>query len=274
MTTKFVWLALCISLAANAAGFLTVNGKTVQLTHAYAYTAPQTFDSSKQATFVLAVDRELAPEVRTDPDAVRDLVWDGKLNAIELEISGDSASLLIKSKLSDMSISVSRSPNPFAVQFASGRAKGSVKLEAPGKVGDTTYDFAFDVDAAIEKQPVEAEPTAADRKKAATSEAAKAYLDYQKVLAKGDIEQLLKMVDAEKAAQARNNPEFPKMLQFIQAMQPKGIVVLKATETANAATLIAEGKDEDGAMSRAKVTMTKVDGQWRVEKESWKQKSK
>jgi hypothetical protein len=266
-------LALCASASLSAAGFLTVNGKTVQLTHVYAYTAPQTFDSAKQGTYILAADRELAPAVRTEPDAVRSLVWDKKLHAVELELTGDGASWMLKTSLTDMSISSSRSPNPFPIQIANGRVTGSVKLEKPSSIGDVTYDFAFDIDAPLEKQHVEPEPTAADRKAAATAASAKAYLEYQKVLAKGDIEKLLKMVDEEKAAQARKDPDFPKMLKFIQSMQPKGIVVLKAAETADAATLITEGK-EDGVIMRGKVTMKKVNGDWRVEKESWKMGAK
>jgi Domain of unknown function (DUF4878) len=68
-----------------------------------------------------------------------------------------------------------------------------------------------------------------------------------------------------------DSPDFPKMLEMVQAMQAKDIHVLKATESGNTATLIVDGT-QDGKPQRGKVILTKSDGRWNLVSESWKAK--
>lgn len=259
---------LVTALALSAQGKLEINGQNFPITNVYACMCPDTFDSKKTVLQILAVDRELAPHVRTDADAVRDLVWNKQLNGIAFQIDGNSIFWNLRSSVAG-SISVTRSPNPFKLTITPTRVKGQLKLAEPDSVGDTKYYFEFPIDAAIEKPAAEPAPTPADRAAAAKSPAAQAYLAFQKVLMTGTVSQIADLVDPEKGEMMRKEPKANEMLAFIRQMQAKNIAVLKATESADEATLITSGVT-DGKPQSGKITMKKMAGKWIVMKESWK----
>jgi len=254
------------TLLAAAPGKLILDGKTVELTHVYARQGPSKFDNKAQSTYVLAVDRELAADVRVDEDTVRHMGWDGKLNSVEIEISGDGISWSIRSAQVKANLSGSQSPDPYKLAVGGGRVRGMVKMEKPGTLGDTEYYFEFSVDAAIEVKAVRPPPGAKDKIAVQTSAAAMAYKTFQIAVMKGDKAGIMKGVDAEKAAQV-DTPEFPQILKMIQSMQPKNIEVLRATETGDTAELDVSG---GGGKDIGVVKMQKVNGNWVVMREAWK----
>lgn len=250
---------MTIAAAALAqAGTLEVEGRKMEITHVYARKGPAKFEKGKETLQLLLADRELAFAVRTDPDAVRELMWNNQLNAMEFEFDGDTVHYSLRT--SKGNLSGSRSPNPFQLAITPTHVKGKLALEDEGR-----YKLDAEVDAVIERAPVEAPPTAADAVAARKSEAAKAYFALQAALMRGDKAGMMKLVDPEKA-KMMDTPEFPQMVKMVQSMQPKNIQVLKATETGEAAELIVSG---DAGKQRGKVKMAKLDGQWRVMKESW-----
>ena len=249
-----------------ASGKLILDGKTFELTHVYARQGPSKFDEKIQTTYVLAADRELAADVRVDEETVRHMGWDGKLNSVELEVNGDGISWSIRSSHVKASLSGSQSPDPYKLTIAGGRVRGIVKMEKPGKLGDTEYYFEFPVDAAIEVNAVRSPPAAKDKIAAQTSEAAKAYKIFLAAVIKGDKAGIMKGFDPEKAAQV-DSPEFPQMLKIIQSMQPKDIEVRRATESGDTAELDVTG---GGGKDTGTVKMQKRNGSWVVMRESWK----
>jgi hypothetical protein len=64
-----------------------------------------------------------------------------------------------------------------------------------------------------------------------------------------------------------DTPEFPEMVNFIQQMQPKIVVVLRATETAKTAELEVSG---NGGTDTGTMKLKECNGAWLVMKESWK----
>ncbi len=268
MLTKPFAIMVAGCVLAAAPGKLIVEGKTYALPFVYARQTPDDFDPKKMKTVVVAADRALAPEVRTDADAVRSMVWDGKLNAVEIEIGDGGIHWSIKAAEVKMSMSGSQSPDPYHLTVSGGRVKGMVKMAEPGKVGDSEYYFEFPVDAAIEKKVEAPAPTAADKVAAQSAASTKAYQAYLLVLMKGDKAGLMKAVDPAKADKI-NTPEFPEMIKFIQSMQPKNIQVLRATESGETAELAVSG---NGGTDVGTVQMKKINGSWIVMKESWKQK--
>ena len=259
--------ALVTAALAAAPGTFTVEGSHFTLSHVYARKGPQTFDKQKESLFILAVDRELAPEVRVDPDQVRELMWSDKVNGVEVEFPGDGgASWLLKTGAVKASINGSRSPDPFKLTVTGERVKGRIEVDQSDS-SVAKYRFSFDVDAVIERRVVvaEAEPTAADRAAAQKLASTKAYFALQQALAKGDKAAMMKLVDPEKA-KMMDTPEFPQMLKVVQEMQPKNIQVLKATEKGDTAELIATG---NGGKDRGKVTMERRNGAWLVMRENW-----
>ena len=269
MTERLLAAVLLTTMGVSAAsGKLILDGKTYELTHVYARKGPDEFEKSKISTYLLAVDRELDAATRVDPAAVRELVWDSKLNGVEIEISDSGINWSIKSGDVKASLSGSSSPNPYQVQIQGDRVAGAVKMDKPGQVGDTTYYFEFPVDAKIEVKVEPPPPTAADKAAAANSAAAKAYLAFQVVLMKGDKAPLLKAVDPAMAAKI-DTPEFPQIVKFIQQMQPKNIIVLRATETGDAAELLVSG---NGGADIGTVKMKRSGGAWVMVKESWRKR--
>ena len=154
--------AVISSAAAIAApGVFEVEGTKFELTHVYARKAPSTFEKSEESLYILAVDRALAPEVRTDESAVRELVWDKQLNGIELEFRGDSVSWMLKTSAAGGSVSGSRSPNPYKLQITATRVKGRIEMNEREN-SHAKYYVAFDIDAAIERFVEPPPPSAAD----------------------------------------------------------------------------------------------------------------
>lgn len=263
-------LLVSSALLAAAPGKLTINNQTVALTHVYARQAPNTFDAKKTSYYVLAVDRELTPAQRLDEDTLRDLTWQGQLHCVELELSGEGISWVIRSKHSPASMSGSQSPDPYKLSTANGRITGNVKMEKPSKLGDTEYYFEFAVDAPIEVKPVRPAPTAADKASAQNLASTKAYKTYLAALMKGDKAGLMQSVDPGKAKMI-DTPEFPEMLKFIQSMQPKNITVVRGTESGGEAELELTGTGLNG-IETGTVKMKQHDGRWVILRESWKQK--
>lgn len=250
--------------AIAAPGVLEVEGNKFELTHVYARKAPSTFDKTTESIYVLAVDRELPAGVRVDPDAVRGMVWDNKLNGIEMEFKDDSVSWLLKTSAAGGSVSGSRSPNPYKLQTTPAHVTGRVEMDERAS-SFAQYFAAFDIDAAIERYVAPPAPSAADTAAAQDHAATKAYFEFQDALMKGDKDTMMKLVDPEKAAMM-NTPEFPEMLSFIQDMQAKNIRVLHVVDGGDTATLTVAGDDGKQTGSAA---MERRNGQWLVMNENW-----
>ena len=250
--------ALTIAAALLPAGTLEVEGRKLTITNVYVRKGPAKFEKGKETLQILVADRELPLAVRTDPDAVRELMWNQQVNAMEFEIDGDTLHYSLRTEKGNLS--GSRSPNPLKLAITPTHVKGKMALEEEGK-----YKLDADVDAAIERAPVEVPPTPADAAAARKSEAAKTYFALQAALMRGDKAGMMKLVDPEKA-KMMDTPDFAQMLKIVQSMQPKNIQVLKATETGETAELIVTG---DAGKQRGKAKMAKPNGQWLVMKESW-----
>ena len=267
---RYIFMSLlCVSLL-PAAGKMTVNGTTVDLPYVYARRMPDPFEPKKTVLYVLAADRELSPSVRTEKNEVWSMSLDGKLNAIEFELSADGARWTLRTKLAG-GISTSRSPNPFTLQITETKVTGTLALPEPATLGDHSYQFNIPVDTVIEKPVVEPPPTAADRAAAANSPVTKAFLAYVAALRRGDKEGILSAVDPEKAAMARESKEWPQILAMIQSMEPINMVVQKATVTGQDAVLLVTGT-LNGKPQTGKVTMIQLNGRWLVKNEAWKNK--
>jgi len=258
----------CLTTAIAAPGKLVLDGKTYELSHVYARRSPNVFEPKKMTTYLLASDIELSAADRVDNDAIRELTWSGKMNAVEIELTDGGISWSILSSHSKMSMSGSKSPNPFALQVTADRIRGTVKMAAPEKLGDTSSYYEFPVDAGMQKKVQAPAPTAADKVAAQSAASTKAYQAYLVVLMKGDKAGLMKAVDPAKG-QMMDTPEFPEMLKFIQSVQPKNITVLRATEAGDKAELIVSG---NAGSETGTVKMQKINGAWIVMKESWKKR--
>src|ERR1043166_6233864 len=80
---------LLFSFAAIGDGTLTVNGKTVKLTHSYATTRKNSFDKKKTDVLVLFSDRELPADVLKDYFGVMEASMKTPFSGVSAQIDSD-----------------------------------------------------------------------------------------------------------------------------------------------------------------------------------------
>lgn len=263
-------LATPLLAADKGDGKLTANGKTAKLTHVYAIPKANPFDKAKTDVVVIAIDKELTPEVLFDEfEMMR--VTDGA-NGFSVQIDGEGSVIsgqIFSPNFENMkSFSSVGSQKVELTSRTADRVAGKVWLPA-SEFFDNKYEFSATFDVPILKKP-----TPAARKgnplPAGGGEPAKAYQAYRKAMKSADMKSLRKMIIPEMAAQM-DDPEFKEMFPMIQAMQPKSITILGGVVDGDNATLDVKNNDEKN--SNGTVTLVKMDGAWKLKKESWKSTS-
>lgn len=248
---------------ADTPGRLVFDGRSYPLTHVY---AREVVANGMAKIVVLAADRELAPATRVDEEALRELRFAGQLNAVEIELEPGGISWVIRTAKQGGSASGSQSPDPYHLKVEGGRVKGLVKMAKPETLGQTEFYYEFPVDALIEKRVAVPAPSLAEKAAAQQHPAAKVYLEFQTALQRADKVALQKRLDPAKASQL-DTPEFAEIIKMIQSMQPKGIEVVRVTESGDEAQLEASG---DAGERVGTVKMRKSRDQWVVVRESWR----
>jgi len=152
------------------------------------------------------------------------------------------------------------------------RASGRFILDDDDKV---KCDLQFDIPMAGKGPPPPAPKPWGVALPAGGGEPGKVYLAMHRATLAGDVEAMLKLAMKEKADQmraARNDPEFPKMLEMVKAFEPAQVRVVSGRADANRAELQIDGKESDGAAMTGTVKLVKEDGAWRIENVSTKSK--
>jgi hypothetical protein len=276
-------LSLALALPAlalapgTASGTLTINGKTVKMTHAYAARKKDPFDKAKQVTYVLLADHEVPPAAVHDTGEM--MMFESKNPMNYLEITFDDKKQVISTgvnsallqKMSHIS-GVGRQKLDLTANDAT-HVAGRFYLEKPEEFFDNKYIYDVKFDAPFSAAPKEpgVEALKGTKLPPGGGDPGKAYMAYTKVLAAGDLKALRKALAAARAKDL-DDPDFKKMFPLIQAMQAKNIKVTGGAIDGDTATLLATGKDGD-ATSNGTITMVREGGAWKVQKESWKTKS-
>lgn len=152
------------------------------------------------------------------------------------------------------------------------RASGRFILDDDDKM---KCDLQFDIPMGSRGPPPAATKLWGVALPAGGGESGKVYLAMHRATLAGDIEAMLKLAMKEKADQmraARNDPEFPKMLEMIKAFEPAQVRIVSGRADANRAELQIDGKESDGAAMTGTVKLVKEDGAWRIENVSTKSK--
>src|ERR1043165_4618587 len=173
-----------------ASGNLTINGKSVKLTHAYAARKADPFDKTKQVTYVLLADQEVPPAAVHDMGEM--MMYDNEhhLSSIEITFTDDDRQVI--------SIGVN-SPNLTGVGSFSGvgaqkldvtamdakHVAGRIYLEKPDEFFKNTYIYDVKFDAPFSAAPKEADAASlkGTQLPAGGGDPGKAYMAYTKVLA-------------------------------------------------------------------------------------------
>jgi len=136
-------------------------------------------------------------------------------------------------------------------------------------------DLQFDIPMAGKGPPPQAPKPWGVTLPAGGGEPGKVYLAMHRATLAGDVDAMLQLAMKEKADQmraARNDPDFPKMLEMIKLFEPAQVRVVSGRADANRAELQIDGKESDGAAMTGTVKLVKEEGAWRIENVSTKSK--
>jgi hypothetical protein len=247
-------------------GTLTIGNDKFEIKYAAATVAPDVFDKSKKVVRIVLTDKPVAEDTIDDEGLIMDLKSQG-VHGLKIDIAQDKSNFAALFISNTIQGSFSRSGTFDGKQltvFTNTRAEGVLQAE-PEQHGDTTVAYRIQFATAI--TPPAAAPTAADAAAAAGKESTKAYLALMEAIRTGNKQKILEMSPPEKRAMI-DTPEFPQILQLVQAMQPHDLRILKATENGDKATLLARGTLE-GRSQRGKIFLSRQNGKWILENESW-----
>jgi hypothetical protein len=153
------------------------------------------------------------------------------------------------------------------------RIAGHFKLEDD----DLNCDLQFDLPMGNSGKAPPKSATAATAKPAGQplpaggGEPGKAYLALHRAVVAGDVDAMIALVDADKAAEmrkARSQADFPKTLEMIQMFEPAEVHVTGGNIDGDNAELTIAGKDSDGTALTGEVKLTRNGGRWQVDKVS------
>lgn len=265
-----VLFAFCLS-AQSVKGTLTVDGKTVELTHVYGFQVPDRADETKTGAVILVTDREIPEKLRKPNPNPFDL-RDAGVNGISLDFyyGGGNWAMSLIGSLSQSSISVSgtfdrenfTTYEPLRVELA--------PFTMEKKIGDTelayTLQFATDLQPYVEKPKYV--PNQKDMDEAAKSPVTKAYLAFNAAMAKGDLKALEGMVVPERAEMMKE-PDFKERFDMIKEFMAKDVKVLRVEVVGDQAELLITGTMFDEPNSMGKVELERINGKWLVGMERW-----
>ncbi|MCW5966761.1 MAG: hypothetical protein KIT83_22165 [Bryobacterales bacterium] len=276
MLTRLLLLALIFAFAMaaqNVKGTLTVNGKTVELTHVYGFQVPDRADDTKtkMGAVILLTDREVpAKLLKPDPNPFD--LRDAGVNGMTMDFyyDGSNYALNLVGSLVEGSISISgtfdkekfTTYEPSRVELAT--------FSEQKKIGDTelsyTLEFATDLEPHVEKPKYV--PNQKDIDEAAKSPVTKAYLEFQDAMKRGDLKALETLVVPERAEMMKD-PDFKERFDMIKEFMAKDVKVLRVQIVDDQAELLLTGTMFDEPNSSGKVELELVNGKWLVGMERW-----
>ena len=278
MTSRRMTLALgvlflsatSIVAADSATGTFTVNGTKFNLRNAYATWKPNPFDKKKNDVFIIITDKELPAGVLFDEFALMSLTDQG-ISGVSVEVDDEkrvNSGTLFSPAFKKMHQFSSTGKQKLDTKtWTKDRIAGTVSMPADDFFGEK-YEYSASFDAAIQTKPPE-KPVVLTGKPlpAGGGEPAKAWEAYRKAITAGDIKAIRKSVTSD-MVKATDDPDFKKMLGVIQAMQPKHVKVRRGAVDGDKATLLVDDLDEKN--SKGTITLLREGGQWKLQKEEWK----
>jgi len=148
-----------------------------------------------------------------------------------------------------------------------GRVRGTYRF-TPDDGQDLTCEVSFDL--AILGDVKDAPPLPGIALPADGGAPGAAYLEMNRALHAGDIETMLRMLPADRAAElraARSSPDFPKMIAFAQAISPARVVITGGRQDGNRAWVEFTAVEEDQPRAGT-AEMSFEGGRWIMMRES------
>lgn len=275
-------LMFSASVHAGVGGQCTYEDTTLVFVDGYAALAPDPFEENQKLPTLWFTTRAMdhAALAAAKPDEVDDAIMDQVFDtdSAKLELRFDTAGKLIEGlqlyvppgnnrSLSSNEVGKLQLKLPMV-----NRASGRFVLDDDDKM---KCDLQFDIPMAGKGPPPAAPKLWGAALPAGGGEPGKVYLAMHRATLAGDVEAMLKLAKKEKADQmraARNDPEFPKMLEMIKAFEPAQVRIVSGRADATRAELQIDGKESDGAAMTGTVKLVKEGGAWKIENVSTKSK--
>ena len=156
-----VLFAISFSLAAlgqqagTASGTLTVNGKAVQLNHAYAQVSKNNPEDTEEFVRVILSDVPIPP-LRMSDDALRRMAKEGQLHAVEVSLTKDDtiSATVFGPSISDGYVPAGSSAKFESQVFDGKTVAGRLFTEEEGSFFDTHYQYDITFRAAVSPYPL------------------------------------------------------------------------------------------------------------------------
>ncbi len=282
--TAATLLALAIvptlALAGESGGTCRKDGEEFKFVDGVFFTEPNTFEETETDRVLVfssvALDKVAIGRAEDKEDAIRDQVWNAE-NGARIQLSINEEDEVWAMQFNAGGSSLSQSGSGIGVLTLKDKSadslSGTFKLE--GEADDLNCELHFGLAAGETAAAVAAAPPLPKGKAlpAGGGEIGKVYMANFAAMQKGDIDGLLATAGAETRAQmeeARKDPEFPKMLEFMKAFAPSSIKITGGQDFGDTAELTLEGTDEGGSKSKGTAQMVKEGGAWKVVKTSMK----
>ena len=274
LLAAFALLAAPASLAADgkAEGTITVNGRTTQLSYAYARAVKGFFDETKEDVEVVLSDVPLEAKTVWDQFERVHMAEAGKLHAFEITLNADGKPISTVFRHNGF-----KGPSPSGLSTADVFEKkvfDGTTIEARYRsakdkefFGNTyAFDVAFRAD--ITRPGKAVPPTAAETAAAQKSPQVLAYAAYLKAVQREDLGALRMLVSSDMAKNL-DAPDAKETVRMIRMMSATDIQFLKVVETGDTADVTVTGKQAGGTVTGV-VHMVREGGTWKVQREEWK----
>jgi hypothetical protein len=243
----------------QAKGQLTLDGESVELTHAYASAKPGFFDKTAEDLRILLSDRPIDEDARTDVFALIGLARAGSIRAVEVIVdkAGQPLSGAFFARGFEGMISVAGVHRFLEHQRSRTRVAGRLWMERPSTFAGVTFEY----DATFEA-PIPRPPTAEELAGELASAPAKLATAHVSAVIRGDFEAFLSTLTREAAASYRDGGR-ERFEALRQETPPDSHVVRAVTATPGRATATIEGS-RGSIVIEFTLELTTEDGSWRV----------
>lgn len=254
-------LTTVVALAAvpepgTATGTFTINGESVDLSHAYVYREPEGFYDPADPTWsVLITAESVAPRDVDDPFIDPSL----RLSLTLTSEFGDGPSLQVLSqnlRVGHFSMSGGEKPLLQLEQEGPEIFAGRVHLAEPQTFIDDSYDYDLNFHAL----PVDPNAPMREALPVGGGEPGAAYLAWVNALHSLDVDTIRTLVTPD-MAQMLDDPEADVQLEFLATTTPTDVRILEGSSNGETAILQVEGS-MDGESVTGEVTLERHGEQW------------
>jgi hypothetical protein len=268
-------------------GHCTFDGKQLAFVDAYAAMAPGLFDDSGKVPMLWLTTKPLdhAKLAGVKPEDIDDAILDQafELDSAKMELRLDAEGKVVEGLNLYVPPGNNRSVSSNEVGKLGMKASTAAHIAGHFSLADDKElkcELDFDVPLAGKGPPPKPVPPPkpwGTVLPAGGGEPGQVYMAMHKAALAKDAAAMLKLANKAHAAEMRQSmkdPEFHKMLELIQMMEPAEVHVVSGQADATRAELQVAGKDSDGAIMSGTVKLVREDDAWKIDEVNTTSKAK